>query len=76
MGLALHLHLGPLPGVAGLVVVVVEFCRVVAAAPVTAAVSALRSDQSNQGSEPSNVGIVRTCSGVPKNVIVSCGAMA
>ena len=49
---ALHLHLGPVPGVGGLVVVeVVGLCRVVAAAPVTAAVSALRSDQSNQGSE-------------------------
>ena len=49
---ALHLHLGPVPGVAGLVVVVVVgVCRGVAAAPVTAAVSALRSDQSNQGSE-------------------------
>ena len=42
------LHLRPVPGVAGLVavvvVVVVGVCRVVAAAPVTAAVSALRSD--------------------------------
>ena len=70
-----------MPGVAGLVVVVVEFRRVVATAPVTAAVSALRSDQSNQGSEPSHVDggslfIVPTCSGVPKNGIVSCGARA
>ena len=39
------LHLGPVPGVGGLVVVVVVgLCRGVAAAPVTAAVSALRSD--------------------------------
>ena len=76
------LHLGPVPGVGGLVVVeVVGLCRVVAAAPVTAAVSALRSDQSNQGSEPSHVDggslfSVPTCSGVPKNGIVSCGARA
>ena len=40
------LHLGPVPGVAGLVVVVVVvgLCRGVAAAPVTAAVSTLGSD--------------------------------
>ena len=38
------LHLGPVPGVGGLVVVVVGLCRGVAAAPVTAAVSTLGSD--------------------------------